>query len=505
MTGYDERRLTEETGAPAAEIERRLAAARARVAAALDQVPAAGLAGEDRRAFDLVRAALDGDLAPRQAAAEEPAAPAPSSDCAEPAATFLAAHDEAALRARTYRCYGDAARSIAFAGETLDRLTVLARMAAEPDPARRRALFDALRPLFRSVDGDGGESSPFHLLALATARRWASEGSPVDARARALGVEPAAFESWLDRFLSAWRGLLPERTEPWDYAFLAGAAERELAPALPRERLAVLARDFYRGAGADLDRLRVHFDLEPRPGKTPVAFTDFGARRRVEAGAPRPTEPWIFATYRVGGFDNLVELLHESGHAIHIAAIDTRPAFLDWPDNDAFTEALADVPALEAYEPDWQRRTLGRAVALGESIRAKYAGIALDALWALFEIRLYRDATRDPDVLWSDLAEKYLGIARHPEVAWWARRGQLIDAPGYMANYALGAFVAADVRARIAARRGAGWSADPSWYPWFAGEVYRYGLERTSRRVLEDFLGRPLAPDAVLADLARAR
>lgn len=40
--------------------------------------------------------------------------------------------------------------------------------------------------------------------------------------------------------------------------------------------------------------------------------------------------------------------LHETGHAIHIAGIRTRPAFSDWPDADLFTEAIADLGDGEA-------------------------------------------------------------------------------------------------------------------------------------------------------------
>jgi hypothetical protein len=37
------------------------------------------------------------------------------------------------------------------------------------------------------------------------------------------------------------------------------------------------------------------------------------------------------------------------------------------------------------------------------------------------------------------------------------------------------------------------------------GRLYRFGLERPSQRVVEDFLGRPISPRALLDDLARAR
>ena len=47
---------------------------------------------------------------------------------------------------------------------------------------------------------------------------------------------------------------------------------------------------------------------------------------------------------------SLDELVHENGHAVHISAIQNRPAFTDWTDT-IFTEAFADVPSWSVYEP----------------------------------------------------------------------------------------------------------------------------------------------------------
>jgi len=73
-----------------------------------------------------------------------------------------------------------------------------------------------------------------------------------------------------------------------------------------------------------------------------------------------------------------------------------------------------------------------------------------------------------------------------------------------MLSYALGAIVAADLRARAKTLRGPYAEGDPGWYAWMSSRLYRFGLERPSRRVLEDFLGRPISPRAFLDDLARA-
>jgi hypothetical protein len=187
-----------------------------------------------------------------------------------------------------------------------------------------------------------------------------------------------------------------------------------------------------------------------------------------------------------------------------MAALRTRPAFMDWPDNDMFSEALADVAALELFEPPWQRRYLGASVPLAEAIRAKYAGIVLDMAWGLFELRMHRNPGSDPSRVWTEITERYLRVRPHPELSWWAVRGQLVIQPGYMLSYAVGAIVAADLRARVKELHGPFAEGDPTWYAWMSDRIYRFGLERPSRQVLEDFLGRPVSPRALLDDLARA-
>ena len=133
---------------------------------------------------------------------------------------------------------------------------------------------------------------------------------------------------------------------------------------------------------------------------------------------------------------------------MHIAAIRTRPAFADWPDSDPFTEAIADFVALDVSEPAWQRRWLGDSVPLADGLRGRYGGIVLDVAWSLFELEMLRNPAADPNQVWTRLTSDYLRIRPHPELSWWAMRGQLVDAPGYMMNYAVGAILIAALRAK---------------------------------------------------------
>ena len=104
------------------------------------------------------------------------------------------------------------------------------------------------------------------------------------------------------------------------------------------------------------------YDILPRPGRppVPVAFTlGMGRGPPTSRGRPwTPRPPWVFATYADGGVGNLLELLHESGHALHAAALRTRPAFLEFP------MSSAGVPRGDRRHPGLGRRRAGVAASL---------------------------------------------------------------------------------------------------------------------------------------------
>jgi len=72
-----------------------------------------------------------------------------------------------------------------------------------------------------------------------------------------------------------------------------------------------------------------------------------------------------------------------------------------------------------------------------------------------------------------------------------------------MMNYALGAIITADLRAKLTAVRGPLWRGDRKTYGWLSDRLYRWGLERPTREVLRDFLGRPISSAAILRDMQR--
>lgn len=451
----------------------------------LSEVPVNRLDAEQTRVLESLerRLASFPDQAP-----EVQSEDAGSPEC-EPTGRLLAdaGDDLDRLLERVYACFGRKARQLQLNGETLDRLTILGRLAEEPDPDDRRALFYALEPLWVSTH-PASPDSPYRRIIELSARRRRQAGASIESAAALLGIAPEQTEPWLVSILEAWQARFAGRTiEPWDYYFMAGEAGRTVAAALPLSALKPLNDRFYRELGADPGILGIHYDLEPRFGKDPVAFTTFGLRNRRVDDSWRGSF-WVFATYREGGLGNLAELLHETGHGVHLAAIRTRPAFQGWPDSDIFTEAVADLAAWDIYLPDHQRRLMGTSAPLDVSLRARYSAVMLDVCWALFEIYLHRSPELEPNQVWTDITSRYLGIRPHPEIAWWAIRGQLVSLPGYMLNYALGAILVADLRQEV--RRRLRGRPRFEWYPVVSEGLFRYGLEQPAAEVIQDFLGR---------------
>ena len=413
--------------------------------------------------------------------------------------------DFGALRAALVSCYVEFGNRLQFDGGVVDRGSALQLLHVVKEPARRKALFDAFVPLWTALNGRNEPDSPYRRMIAMAAAEASRNGSEIDAAASSIGVETGDIERWLVQILEAWRDASPEEmVEPWDYRYLNSAANRQLEAKIPAESLLPANERFYRDLGADLGKLAVVFDLEPRPDKSPLAYTDFLRRGRlVDDQWQRPVAR-VVGTYPTGGLYSLNELVHESGHAAHVSTIHARPAFMDWPDT-LFVEAFADVPSWSVYEPTWQRRYLGAEVPAATSLRSLFGDVMLDVSWALFELRMLRNPGADPNAVWTDITSRYLRIVPHMEVPWWAMRVQLAGSPGYMVNYGLGAMLTAEIRARTIESIGPFDAGNPRWYGWLSDRLLEFGSERDARSLMQDLLDRPLSPDALLRQIERCR
>ena len=430
-----------------------------------------------------------------------PAAAAPDVSATQCTTATDLALERVALSQALYACFEAEGNHIRIEGRTIVRTTALELLQDLDDGERRQALFTALGPLWRSINADDGPTSPYRrLLRLAAAQHAAT---PIDAAARTVGQTIDGVEHWLVEILEARRIANPgPPVEPWDYWHLRTRGVAALDPLVPAESIEALSARYYRDLGVDLAQLGVTHDLAVRPGKAPLAYADFVRIGRSVDGRWNPALARVSANVERGGVFVLNEIIHEDGHAAHMTAVRARPAYFDLGD-DLYVEAFADVTSWGVAEAAWQRRYLGRSVDQGEALRALYANVMLDVAWGLFELRLLRAPDTDPNVLWTEITSRYLNVQPHAELSWWALRVQLVDQPGYMINYGLGAVLTADLRAHTRGAIGPFDAGNARWYPWLSRHLLRFGASLPTRELLRRFLGRPVSTDALVAELRR--
>lgn len=468
---------------------------RAALDAALAALSPQQLVAADRSALETMQRSLAGLDSDATTAGPKP-------NCADAKRPNL---EYNALRAALVECFVEHGNHLRFEQQEINRGTALQQLHVLNEPARRRAVFDSFTPLWKALVGANDDASPYRRMIKMAAVDAASRGSEIDAAARAIGVNTSEVERWLVQVLEAWRESTPAvAVEPWDFRYVNSAANRRLQAFIPTDALLPVNQRFYRDLGADLARLKVTFDLTARPDKSPLAYTDFLQRGRLTSKAWRRPRARVVGTYPEGGLFAINELVHENGHAVHVSTIRTRPAFMDWPDT-LFTEAFADVPAWSVHEVAWQRRYLGHVAPECESQRALFGNVMLDVAWSLFELRLLRDPSADPNAVWTEITSRYLNIIPHPELPWWALRVQLVSNPGYMVNYGLGAILTAEIRTATANAIGSFDAGNPRWYRWSSAQLLEFGSERDTRSLLNGLLGRPVSPDSLLGQLGRCR
>ena len=466
---------------------------RPRLVAELAKISEPGLSADDARALMLMRKSVD-------AMSREQEPLAPKGRCGDAQGSGLKASD---LHAALYACFDELGNNLQFEGQRVTRVAAFDLLTQMKEPQGRKDLFMAFVPLWRAINGNNEAASPYRRMLALSVAEYAKTGSPIDDAAKTLDVQPAQIETWLVSILEAWSKVNGgQQIEPWDYHYSGGEADRLLSSSVPTDSMLPITQRYYDDLGADLKKLGILYDLAPRPGKAPLAYTEYVVRGHAVNGSWQPTVAYVSGNYARGGLGLLNELVHENGHAVHMMALHTRPAFMDLGDA-VFYEAFADVPSWDTYEPAWQQKYLGKSAPESVSLRSLFSGVMLDVAWALFEIRMLKDPAADPNGVWTQITSRYLHVVPHPELSWWAVRVQLVESPGYMVNYGLGSVITADIRQHVRDSIGSFASGNPKWYPWISDHLLRQGMERETSVELKEFLGRPVSPDALLSQIAR--
>ncbi len=463
----------------------------------LSKILASRLSASDARAIAVMRHHLDEDFPEQYKSATSPAG-----ECNDARRKDRSLEQ---LGGDLYACFTELGNNLQFEGKPVTRVSALGLLGEMNEEERRKKLFYTFVPLWQAVNGKNETDSPYRRLIPLAASAAAGKGSEIDAAAKTVGVSTAEIERWLEQILDTWRQVDDsEAIEPWNYFYRGGEADRLLSPVTPRDSFLPINERYYRDLGADLKQLGVLYDLDARPGKAPLAYTDYVTRGRMIDGKWRPTVVRISGSYATGGLGLLNELVHENGHAVHMMAIHVRPAFMDLGD-PLFVEAFADVPSWNTFEPSWQQKYLGKGAPEAVSLRSLFSGVMLDVAWGLFECRMLRSPQADPNAVWTEITSRYLHVVPHPELSWWALRVQLVQMPGYMVNYGLGSVLTADMRQHTREALGPFVTGNPQWYPWTSEHLLRFGEEVETSTLLKQFLGHQVSPQPLLAQIRRIK
>jgi hypothetical protein len=248
--------------------------------------------------------------------------------------------------------------------QTLSLGGALAQLPREPQRGRRALLERAAGNFLWSEKGRYGSRRE---AALRTTERLGAQSYPAlreDVSGIALGKLAEAAEETLKRTEDAYRdvlGYVLRKLEPTLRPLPGGDARRhDLQAALrfPWMDSFFRAEDLMPAVTRWLDAWhlppaaqgRIRIDDEPRPGKS----------RRPFVAAVRVPDEVHLIIHVEGGMDALGGLLHEFGHAQHLAHVsETAPMELRRLGDASVTEAYAALTERLLLSPEWLKRYLG--------------------------------------------------------------------------------------------------------------------------------------------------
>lgn len=267
------------------------------------------------------------------------------------------------------------------------------RIAAEPDAARRQALFAAssrvltsqLNPILvqkeAAAQAAARETGFGDYVALSEALRAVRLEGLLEDGIRYLQATDAVYEALLDRVAREELGVPRDKLRQADMGRLWKAPA--LAKYFPKDMELDTLRRFLGGIGLDLrsaagTEVRVDDSLHPK--KRPRAFVN-------PVDAPGDVRMSVKPT---GGLDDYWTLFHEAGHAVHFASSTIQPWELVYLGHGAPSEAFGEFFRHAFSDPRWLSRYAASLAAGGRPAPGPAEQAAILRRTALVEMMYLR-------------------------------------------------------------------------------------------------------------------
>ncbi|HNW75864.1 MAG TPA: M2 family metallopeptidase [Bacteroidales bacterium] len=262
-----------------------------------------------------------------------------------------------------------------------------------------------------------------------------------------------------DYFVKHYQLKSKDELMPWNYQnrFFQEAPkiyEVDLDKYYKDKNLETLTASYYAGIGLPIEAMLKKSDLYEKEGKNQHAFcADIDQRGDVRVLCNiKPNSYWMNT------------MLHEFGHAVYDANIDTTlPFILREPAQTFTTEAIAMMFGRMSSNPQWLQDMAGITKEEKAQIAENcFKTLRLEQLvfsrWAQvmyrFEKSMYENPEQDLNKLWWDLVEKYQLLKRpegrnEPD---WATKIHIASYPCYYHNYLLGELLASQLHYYIVSK-----------------------------------------------------
>ncbi len=242
------------------------------------------------------------------------------------------------------------------------------------------------------------------------------------------------------------------RVMPWDISYLGARLAPQLNSPVDMAGSYEALRELFSSFGFDLDRCNITYDIFPRRHKS-----EWGYNFTIEQG--RDTR--VLANVE-GRYHEMGVLLHETGHAVHSAALDPDDVMMNMGVSGIVTEGVANLFGDFLYHRSFYRGFFRDSVKKADAAFRRLkdfsrAGAFTAMHGILFDQALYRNGPKTPDDvngLYWDLYGRILGEKPYAEEPAWGFRIHHTTHPVYLHNYFLGDLVNEMLKEVFCARHG---------------------------------------------------
>lgn len=410
-------------------------------------------------------------------------------------------HLESAVRHLTDRASTFEAQAyVEVDGEKVPYRGVLARLRNEPDPGRRRRLFEAKLQETEKLNAILRERmETMHDLASELGfRNYREMCSSLK------GIDYKALEEQMEAFLRRTEGLyveamdslLEERarmplSEAWSYDIPFAFRGEDFDRYFPKEGLMTAFNGTLSGLGIDRAGYgNITVDMEERPGKTARAFC-------APVKVPGDIRLVIMPT---GGWKDYEAFFHEGGHAYHYGTTrPSLPAEYRYLGDNSVTEAYAFLFSRLLMSEPWLRKVLGMEEPEGFlrfALTNELMFLRRYAAKLIYELKLHgARVSADMQDVYRACLQKALKF-RHTEKHFL----EDVDDGLYCADYLRAWILEAQLRAALVDEFGEEWFANEKAGA-FLQQLWSYGQKYTADETVKTVGYADLDMDLLISDI----